>query len=70
MLELIGCTVDLHGTNPRFFDIPVDNLFATPILLDMQEKKKVKKLYVLLLMLEAERARAFGKLLGVGLNSR
>ena len=46
-------TVDLHaGQIQGFFDIPVDNLFATPILPDMQKKiLKVKILFVLLLML-------------------
>ena len=63
-------TVDLHaGQIQGFFDIPVDNLFATPIFARHARKKiKSKKI-----VCEApdvggtDRARALWKLLGVGL---
>ena len=45
-------TVDLHaGQIQGFFDIPVDNLFATPIFArHAKKRKKVRILFVLLLM--------------------
>ena len=45
-------TVDLHaGQIQGFFDIPVDNLFATPIFARHAKKKiKIRILFVLLQM--------------------
>ena len=63
-------TVDLHaGQIQGFFDIPVDNLFATPIFA-RHAKKKIKSKKVVCVAPDVggtERARALGKLLGVGL---
>ena len=63
-------TVDLHaGQIQGFFDIPVDNLFATPIFARHARKKiKSKKLICVAPDVGGtERARALGKLLDVGL---
>ena len=63
-------TVDLHaGQIQGFFDIPVDNLFATPIFARHVRKKiKSKKLICVAPDVGGtERARALGKLLNVGL---
>tara|TARA_B100001057_G_scaffold473473_1_gene537994 strand:- start:1711 stop:2643 length:933 start_codon:yes stop_codon:yes gene_type:complete len=63
-------TVDLHaGQIQGFFDIPVDNLFATPIFA-RHIKKKVKSKKIICIAPDVggtERARALGKLLNVGL---
>ena len=63
-------TVDLHaGQIQGFFDIPVDNLFATPIFA-RHARKKIKSKKVICVAPDVggtERARALGKLLGVGL---
>ena len=63
-------TVDLHaGQIQGFFDIPVDNLFATPIFA-RHVKKKVKNKNIICVAPDVggtERARALGKLLNVGL---
>ena len=63
-------TVDLHaGQIQGFFDIPVDNLFATPIFA-RHVKKNIKSKKVVCVAPDVggtERARALGKLLDVGL---
>tara|TARA_A100001015_G_scaffold247705_1_gene284687 strand:- start:852 stop:1784 length:933 start_codon:yes stop_codon:yes gene_type:complete len=63
-------TVDLHaGQIQGFFDIPVDNLFATPIFA-RHVKKKLKGKKIICVAPDVggtERARALGKLLNVGL---
>ena len=63
-------TVDLHaGQIQGFFDIPVDNLFATPIFA-RHAKKKIKTKNLICIAPDVggtERARALGKLLNVGL---
>ena len=63
-------TVDLHaGQIQGFFDIPVDNLFATPIFV-RHIKKNLKKRDLICVAPDVggvERARALGKVLNVGL---
>ena len=63
-------TVDLHaGQIQGFFDIPVDNLFATPIFA-RHVKKRIKSKNLICVAPDVggtERARALGKLLNVGL---
>ena len=63
-------TVDLHaGQIQGFFDIPVDNLFATPIFAK-HIKRKIKKKNIICVAPDVggvERARALGKKLDVGL---
>ena len=63
-------TVDLHaGQIQGFFDIPVDNLFATPIFAK-HIKRKIKSKNVICVAPDVggvERARALGKKLDVGL---
>ena len=63
-------TVDLHaGQIQGFFDIPVDNLFATPIFA-RHARKKIKSKKIICVAPDVggtERARALGKLLDVGL---
>ena len=63
-------TVDLHsGQIQGFFDIPVDNLFATPIFA-RHVKKKLKKNNIICVAPDVggtARARALGKLLNVDL---
>ena len=63
-------TVDLHaGQIQGFFDIPVDNLFSTPIFA-RHAKKHIKSKNIICVAPDVggtERARALGKLLGVGL---
>jgi ribose-phosphate pyrophosphokinase len=56
-------TVDLHaGQIQGFFNIPVDNLFAAPVLLDYLRSKKFNKLTVISPDAGGvERARAFAK---------
>ncbi len=63
-------TIDLHaGQIQGFFDIPVDNLFATPIFA-RHIKKKIKKKNLICVAPDVggtERARALGKFLHAGL---
>jgi ribose-phosphate pyrophosphokinase len=63
-------TVDLHaGQIQGFFDIPVDNLFTTPIFA-RHVKKKIKSKNMICVAPDVggtERARALGKILDVGL---
>ena len=63
-------TVDLHaGQIQGFFDIPVDNLFATPIFA-RHAKKNIKSKNLICVAPDVggtERARALGKILNVGL---
>ena len=63
-------TVDLHsGQIQGFFDIPVDNLFATPIFA-RHIKKKLKRKNIICVAPDVggtARARALGKLLNVDL---
>ena len=63
-------TVDLHsGQIQGFFDIPVDNLFATPIFA-RHIKKKLKKNNIICVAPDVggtARARALGKLINVDL---
>ena len=63
-------TVDLHaGQIQGFFDIPVDNLFATPIFA-RHVKKNLKNKDIICVTPDiggTERARALGKLLGANL---
>lgn len=62
-------TVDLHAAQIQgFFNIPVDNLFAAPVLLDYIKSKKFKDLTVVSPDAGGvERARAFAKRLGASL---
>ena len=63
-------TLDLHsGQIQGFFDIPVDNLFATPIFA-RHIKKKIKSNKIICVAPDVggtARARALGKMLNVGL---
>ena len=63
-------TVDLHaGQIQGFFDIPVDNLFSTPIFA-RHIRKKIKSKKTICVAPDVggtERARALGKLLNIGL---
>jgi len=63
-------TVDLHaGQIQGFFDIPVDNLFATPIFA-RHVKKNIKSKKIICVAPDVggtERARALGKILNIGL---
>ncbi|MFQ5455401.1 MAG: ribose-phosphate diphosphokinase [Nitrospirota bacterium] len=62
-------TMDLHaGQIQGFFNIPVDHLYATPILLDYFKKKEFSELVVVSPDAGGvERARAFAKRLNVDL---
>src|SRR3989337_360491 len=62
-------TIDLHvGQIQGFFNIPVDNLFATPVLLEYLKTKNLKALVVISPDAGGvERARAFGSRLGANL---
>ncbi len=62
-------TVDLHaGQIQGFFNIPVDNLFAAPVILDYLRSKKFKNLTVVSPDAGGvERARAFAKRLNSAL---
>jgi len=62
-------SLDLHaGQIQGFFNIPVDNLFATPVLLDyIKEKYQGNVMIVSPDTGGVERARAFAKRLGVSL---
>ena len=59
-------SMDLHaGQIQGFFNIPVDNLFATPVLLDYMKKACLNNTVVVSPDTGGvERARAFGKTLG------
>ncbi len=63
-------TVDLHaGQIQGFFDIPVDNLYATPVLLE-EFRKRFRSDELVVVSPDAggvERARAFAKRLDAGL---
>ena len=63
-------TIDLHaGQIQGFFDIPVDNLFATPIFA-RHVRKKIKNKNIICVAPDVggtERARALGKFLHAGL---
>ena len=63
-------TVELHSEQIQgFFDIPVDNLFSTPIFA-RHARKKIKSKKIICVAPDVggtERARALGKLLNVGL---
>ena len=63
-------TVDLHaGQIQGFFDIPVDNLFSTPIF-SRHIKKNINKKNLICVAPDVggvERARSLGKILNVGL---
>jgi ribose-phosphate pyrophosphokinase len=62
-------SIDLHaGQIQGFFNIPVDNLFATPVLLDYMKKYYLDNTVVVSPDTGGvERARAFGKRLGASL---
>ena len=62
-------SVDLHaGQIQGFFNIPVDNLFATPVLLSYMKKKYTESTVIVSPDTGGvERARAFGKRLGASL---
>lgn len=62
-------TMDLHAAQIQgFFDIPVDHLFAAPIILDYIAKKNLKNLVVVSPDVGGvERARAFAKRLSAQL---
>jgi ribose-phosphate pyrophosphokinase len=62
-------SIDLHaGQIQGFFNIPVDNLFATPVLLDYMKKIYLDNTVVVSPDTGGvERARAFGKRLGASL---
>jgi ribose-phosphate pyrophosphokinase len=62
-------SIDLHaGQIQGFFNIPVDNLFATPVLLEYMKKKYLDNTVVVSPDTGGvERARAFGKRLGASL---
>ncbi|HRY29473.1 MAG TPA: ribose-phosphate pyrophosphokinase [Elusimicrobiota bacterium] len=64
-------TMDLHaGQIQGFFDIPVDHLYANPVLIEYFKKKKLINDKVVVVSPDAggvERARAFAKRLKTGL---
>jgi ribose-phosphate pyrophosphokinase len=62
-------TMDLHAPAIQgFFDLPVDHLFAAPVLLDWVERQHFRDLVVVSPDAGGvERARAFAKQLGAGL---
>jgi ribose-phosphate pyrophosphokinase len=62
-------SIDLHaGQIQGFFNIPVDNLFATPVLLEYMKKNYLDNTVVVSPDTGGvERARAFGKRLGASL---
>jgi ribose-phosphate pyrophosphokinase len=62
-------SIDLHaGQIQGFFNIPVDNLFATPVLLEYMKRKYLENTVVVSPDTGGvERARAFGKRLGASL---
>jgi len=62
-------TMDLHSPAIQgFFDVPVDHLFAAPVLVEHIQRLKIADLVVVSPDAGGvERARAFGKRLGAGL---
>jgi ribose-phosphate pyrophosphokinase len=64
-------TMDLHaGQIQGFFDIPVDNLYASPVLVDYLKKKRFPKNDTVVVSPDAggvERARAYAKRLDCNL---
>lgn len=64
-------TMDLHaGQIQGFFDIPVDHLYANPVLINYFKKKKIDRRRLVVVSPDAggvERARAFAKRLDSGL---
>lgn len=62
-------TIDLHAEQIQgFFDVPVDNIYGTPILLDDMQKQTYENLLVVSPDIGGVvRARAFAKLLGTDL---
>ncbi|MFV0388458.1 MAG: ribose-phosphate diphosphokinase, partial [Pyrinomonadaceae bacterium] len=62
-------TIDLHASQIQgFFDIPVDHLFAAPVLLNYFQENKIEDLVVVAPDTGgAERARAYAKRLDAGL---
>ncbi|MDR3175883.1 MAG: ribose-phosphate pyrophosphokinase [Desulfovibrio sp.] len=71
-LEAVGIdrlvTVDLHaGQIQGYFDKPVDNLFAQPVLLEYLKKQATDVVIVSPDAGGVERARSYAKRLGVGL---
>jgi ribose-phosphate pyrophosphokinase len=64
-------TMDLHaGQIQGFFDIPVDHLYANPVLIDFFNRKGMRDGHVVVVSPDAggtERARAFAKRLETGL---
>ena len=62
-------TVDLHASQIQgFFDIPVDHLYAAPIVVDYFKTNPIENLIVVAPDTGgAERARAYAKRLGAGL---
>jgi len=62
-------TMDLHKAQIQgFFDIPVDHLFAAPVIIDFVARQKFARLTVVAPDAGgAERARAYAKRLGAGL---
>lgn len=62
-------TVDLHASQIQgFFDIPVDHLFAAPIIVDYFQKNPIENMIVVAPDTGgAERARAYAKRLNTGL---
>ncbi len=64
-------TMDLHaGQIQGFFDVPVDHLYANPVLIEYFKKKRLSSDKVVVVSPDAggvERARAFGKRLRSGL---
>ncbi len=62
-------TIDLHASQIQgFFDIPVDHLFAAPIIIDYFQENPVENLIVVSPDTGgAERARAYAKRLNTGL---
>jgi ribose-phosphate pyrophosphokinase len=62
-------TIDLHASQIQgFFDIPVDHLFAAPVIIDYFQKNPVENMIVVAPDTGgAERARAYAKRLSTGL---
>ena len=62
-------TMDLHKAQIQgFFDIPVDHLFAAPVIIDYLARQRLPKLTIVAPDAGgAERARAYAKRLGAGL---
>jgi ribose-phosphate pyrophosphokinase len=62
-------TVDLHASQIQgFFDIPVDHLFAAPVIVDYFQKNPIENMIVVAPDTGgAERARAYAKRLDAGL---